>query len=250
MNIGVHCVLFKERIASETNQILSELGLAGFAGVEIGARFFGLDEKAKFTGALNNCGIVLSGLHVGTSFTELEENEDAVTERVVKAASFLQDMPNRNILFSCMNPKEFNIDEAVRVMSKLVLQCAEKGVALHYHNHAHEFENDMEIFRQLLEKVPTLLFCLDLGWILKAGRDPIAIVEQHSTRIKYVHLRDWCPHDGFVALGKGLMDYTKLLPTLKNYLGADDWAVVEYEDGAQDTGRYKKAIDYLNGLGC
>jgi len=251
MKIGAHAVLFKERIASETKDILSAMANAGYEGVEMGARFFGLDDKSKLVEILGSCGIALAGLHVGASFSELITSRENVMQRVMNAANFLKDMSCRNIIFSGMGSDGVDIKEASNFINELTLRCAELGVIFNYHNHAHEFENNMEIINILTNIAPSLRLCVDLGWVYVAGCTPVDILRKFEGRISYVHLRD-AMHQSkseFTDLGKGCIDYPALMAAVKSTVGDNGWTIVEYENGAQDINRYANARKFLRDLG-
>ena len=55
-------------------------------------------------------------------------------------------------------------------------------------------------------------------------------------------------HKGFVDLGTGDMGYPRLMRCLDKALGADGWAVVEYELGNFDENSYLRALSYLHGV--
>jgi len=248
MKIGSHAVLFRERIANETLEILSGMAKAGFEGVEMGARFFALEQKGQLVEALDKSGMSLAGLHVAAPFPELATDKNAVMERTLNAAQFLQDMPYCNIIFSSMQPEGADITAAACNLNEIALHCLDLGVKINYHNHAHEFENDMEIFKILWDIAPDVHFGMDLGWVYKGGCNPIDVFLQHSSRVSYVHLRD-ANDDEFVELGEGNFDYPMLMSTLQNTWGDKGWAMVEYEHGEQDMQRYANARKFLKGLG-
>ena len=247
MKIGAHCVLFKERIASETAEILNEIKKAGFAGFEMGARFFSLEDKDKLTDAMAQSGIELFGLHAAAMFPELAENKESASERLLNAARFLEDMPNKNIIMSSMQFDGCDKQAAAKNLNDIVLRCADVGVTVHYHNHAGEFINDMEVFKILAENAPALQFGVDLGWVYVAGCEPLDILKTYGARINYVHLRDAKTRDreGFTELGEGSVDFPALMSALHDV----EWAVVEYEDGLEDIQRYANARKFLQGLG-
>ena len=251
MKIGAHCVLFREKIASETAEVLSAIEKAGFAGFEMGMRFFAMEDGNKIFDAVKRSNIELFGLHVGTSFPEFVENKEAVTERLLNAAKFLEDMPNKNIIMSSAKFDECDNVKAAKSLNDIAKSCAEKAVKIHYHNHAGEFENNMEVFKIMWENAPVLNYGLDLGWAYVGGGEPLDIVKQYGSRISYVHLRDAKSRsrEGFVDLGEGVIDFPALMGALQELLGNDGWALVEYEDGPQDIQRYVKARKFLKGLG-
>ena len=60
--------------------------------------------------------------------------------------------------------------------------------------------------------------CADLGWIYRAGVDPVTFLKQYAPQIGYVHLRDFQGSES-VPLGKGDIDIASqiaYLPQLPN----------------------------------
>ena len=102
MKIGCHAVLFTDRIAKETEEVLKEFEKTGCQGVEIGARFFGVEKSSYLKELLDQYHLQLSGLHVSALWTDLLDDPQKVEEAVGKAVEFLQVMPNKNIIFTGM----------------------------------------------------------------------------------------------------------------------------------------------------
>ena len=100
MKIGCHAVLFTDRIAKETEEVLKEFEKTGCQGVEIGARFFGVEKSSYLKELLDQYHLQLSGLHVSALWTDLLDDPQKVEDAVGKAVEFLQIMPNKNIIFT------------------------------------------------------------------------------------------------------------------------------------------------------
>ena len=266
MRLGCHCVLFRERIATETQAVLDGMASTGFEGVEMGARFFGTERKEFLQQALQKAGIELAALHVGVPTQQWVDDPDAAVAAVLEAARFIQGFPNKNLTMSGQ-PVEDAVS-AARSMNRAALACRELGVTLGYHNHATEFSvNGGAMYKALRDHAPDMNFAFDLGWVQKGGYGLYQVLEENRGRVAYVHLRDFAGVDYLPAeetavkedygpsagtatpfypdLGGGQTDFKKLLAYLSDYLPADGWAIVEYETGAQDFGRYKKAHDFL-----
>jgi sugar phosphate isomerase/epimerase len=250
MRIGAHAVLFKQRIQTETDWIFSSFAEAGYEGVELGSRFFGVTEKTKLIESLERNGIALAGMHVGVPVTELGDLQTAV-EKVAAVAKFVHDMPNRNVVMSGSGFEGTDLKAVAKGYQAIAERCADVGAALHYHNHAPEFVNNMEVFKHLVEYAPALYFGVDLGWVYKAGIAPADVVKEYADRIRYVHLRDAETSEGreFAEIGHGKMDIPGLLKTIEQSLGGNAWVIVENEDGPEDMNRYVEARKYLKGAG-
>ena len=273
MKIGCHAVLFTDRIAKETEEVLKEFEKTGCQGVEIGARFFGVEKSSYLKELLDQYHLQLSGLHVSALWTDLLDDPQKVEDAVGKAVEFLQVMPNKNIIFTGMaqndpsqHPEE-DIDPRLSdpaaaekmagKLNEMAAKAKESGVSVNYHNHCWEFDQDGLLFMALIHHAPEVRSPLDPGWAAGSGWEPADLLEKYPDRISYVHLRDFKKEDmekcrtfaekqeNYVDLGKGNMDYERLLSVIKKNFGDNGWAVIEYEKGKVDFERYTKAVSYV-----
>ncbi|TCL67388.1 sugar phosphate isomerase/epimerase [Hydrogenispora ethanolica] len=248
MKLGCHAVLFRERIKTETEAIIRGLAETGFQGVEIGSRFFGTGEKQELLGLLGRYHLELSGMHVGGELRDWIDKEEAISAKVLAVAEFVKDTANPNVVLSgsrIAGPADLRA--IAQNIEKVAGQCLRMGVRLNYHNHDWEFAAEAALFKALAANAPSLYFGLDLGWVWAGGFDPMAIVSEVVPRVAYVHLRDpKGPGKEFVNLGEGVFDFSKLMSGLKTVLPEDGWAVVEYEEGEPDFGRYARAKAFLD----
>lgn len=281
MKIGCHCVLYGTQIASDTDEVLTKLKFAGAEGCEIGQRFFGVDQADRMKASLEKYDLELSGMHCnGMNLVDLIKNPEKAEQAIADVARALDGMENKNIIVTgcvsieAMNDMpvkdgasepELHDPELVRLaadrLEAIVGRIKEQyGAQVHYHNHSWEFADQGLIFSALMERCPSMMFALDTGWAAIAGFDPVALIRQNPERFHYVHLRDFNKadlteertfreaHNGFIDLGKGDMNYPRLMECLNQIMSADDWAVVEYEFGNFDHLSYLKAVSYLNGV--
>jgi inosose dehydratase len=259
MRFGGHAVLFKGKIKTETENIIKGFAEAGFCGIEIGARFFGMEDKKFLEDTLSKFGMVMSGLHVACTYNEWVEKAEECFQRVMKAAEFVRDMPSKNIVMSVVptslmggadTAEKFDYKAAASNIEKAAKACLEAGVKLNYHNHDWEFKNNGEIFNALVEFAPSLYFGFDLGWVSAGGFDPIETVTRLKDRVVYVHLRDPKEKNSkeFLDLGEGCFNYSELLGVVNKILPEDGWSVVEYETGEESFERYKRAKEFLDNV--
>ena len=253
MRFGCHSVLFREKIKTNTEEIISGFAKAGCDGTEMGARFFNASEKSILMPVLQRHNIQLAGMHVGVGFGEwLNKTDEVIENTIMPIARFLGDLPNKNIIMSGGNKSgETDIAGVAKAMEKGAKRCAELGVTIHYHNHAPEFENNAAVFNALAGNSELLRFGVDLGWAYSAGTDITDLLKTRKDRINYVHLRDAKSKgsNDFCNLGEGIVDYRELLSVLSDVLGDYGWAVVEYEEGEVDMNRYINAMQFLRGFG-
>lgn len=93
-----------------------------------------------------------------------------------------------------------------------------EGIHLHYHNHDFEFTESiggisiMDFFINELNPDYCDL-CVDVGWVKKAGQDPVAFLLKHSELVGYLHLKDFDDTDWCEA-GRGHLDWAPIMATL------------------------------------
>lgn len=248
MRLGCHAVLFRERIVDQGESIIAAANSIGYEGIEIGSRFYGVKEKDALLARFAGKRIGLSGMHVGTKWDAWISDPAGEQAKAVEVARFLDGFPNRNVIMSCGAPEgEIDPAAAARAMNAAAAACRDEGAMLHYHNHGWEYEGEKVLYRALRDHAGNLSLCLDLGWIEKAGADPLGVLREVGDRVSYVHVRDWGTDD-FVDLGEGTTDLAALVAGLSPVLGSDGWLVVEYEYGDQEMERYERAFACLRSL--
>lgn len=275
MRIGCHAVLFAERIKKDTKGVLDQLASTGAEGVEIGARFFDVEENQLLKQELSERGLELSGYHMMTNLTDWLDNPQKCEDILQKGAEFLQIMPNKNIIMTGMVDFE-KVDEEdfgdarlvnetkIAMIAKAIDAVAarlwkEYGVRLHYHNHSWEWKHQARIYRILLEQTQNLFFAMDLGWTAISGFEPMEWIKKKPNRFCYFHLRDYKKEsrnlsrfaeirESYVTLGEGDMNYAEFMNQVKPLLPEHTWLIVEYETGEVNASRYQKAISKLKTL--
>lgn len=97
--------------------------------------------------------------------------------------------------------------------------AAKRGMAFAYHNHDFEFRplGDTDGFAVLLRECdPTLVhFELDLFWITRAGRDPVAYMTQHPGRFSLVHVKDMKADGAMTEVGAGTIPFQRIFDAAK-----------------------------------
>jgi sugar phosphate isomerase/epimerase len=89
-----------------------------------------------------------------------------------------------------------------------------RGMTFAYHNHDFEFVplGSTTCYDVLLATCePSLVeFELDLFWITKAGKDPLAYLAQQPGRFSMVHVKDMTADGSMVDVGAGTIDFAKI----------------------------------------
>lgn len=181
----------------DTLRALADLG---FQGVEFAWKYGGMDP-AGLAAFLQSIDLACCGLHV--QLGELLEPDHLVHEYAQAARSeFITTSLCKHIdEWNTLLPR---VDEAAAI-------AADKGLTFTYHNHWQEFESTEEAnaFERLVAGTNSELVRLelDLGWVRKAGGDPMSVWREHGDRIPQIHLRDYDMEGETVCdLGDGFID--------------------------------------------
>lgn len=123
-----------------------------------------------------------------------------------------------------LNDWKWNAD----LFNKFGKQVADAGMKFGYHNHSAEFHelkgtNGMTAHEWLFANTDAKLVNieLDVGWVVVAGKDPIALLNKYQSRVIALHVKDVAKRgaDGkdpaSVALGEGTIDWKSVIGTAK-----------------------------------
>ncbi|MHB9024763.1 MAG: sugar phosphate isomerase/epimerase family protein [Armatimonadota bacterium] len=117
--------------------------------------------------------------------------------------------------------------------------CAEYGMRAAIHNHG---PNDRWGRPEALDVVfnsssPAIGLCLDTGWMIAVGGDPIEAVHRYAGRLYGVHLKDFVLDENGawedVILGTGKLNLPALLQAL-DAVGFAGYTTLEYEGEADN----------------
>jgi len=134
--------------------------------------------------------------------------------------------------------------------------CKKNGLQVGYHNHD-------AIFKPLDNQIPieillnntnkdTVVFEMDIYWVVTAGADPVAYMKKYNNRFKLGHVKDRIKntnqHDASCILGQGSIDYPKLLNEAKAY--GMEYFIVEQEryDNTTPMESAKADAEYMSKL--
>ncbi len=145
-----------------------------------------------------------------------------------------------------------NLAEIITTLGK---KCEAAGLKLLYHNHDFEFKKDSDgivPIDYLLENTDPkyVNFQMDLYWVTKAGADPVAYFEKYPGRFKIWHVKDMDEKGRFAPVGKGTIDFTRILE--KKKLSGMKYYMVEQDmtfDGLKPVDAIKISHDGLKKIG-
>ncbi len=190
--------------------VLRDLKKMGWAGVQIsGLRGYTAEQIAA---VLKETGLGTAGMHV--PLDRLRQELDAVLE---EARLFqTKDLVCPSVPQHLQNEAGY---KALRSeLNEIARKIAPYGYRLSYHNHAFEFEttiSGMSALEYLLEPADgnELLAEIDVYWVKKGGKDPLAFIRPYANRMPIIHLKDMSDDERqtFAEVGTGSIDFAPIL---------------------------------------
>lgn len=202
-------------------EVLELVADAGFEGVEFAYRVTEADPD-DVVATLDEVGLDVAGAHVGID--DLEEDFE-------ETVALYERLGVENIVIPWLDAEHFESHEAIEAAAERLAtlgdRLAERGMALHYHNHDHEYTDlDGETGFDAFVDATECGIELDLGLALDAGDDPVARLHALGDRSRLVHLKDYDVDAGeSVPVGEGDLD----LDGVATAAAESDWIIYEYE---------------------
>ncbi|MDR1263289.1 MAG: sugar phosphate isomerase/epimerase [Oscillospiraceae bacterium] len=196
MHLGLQMYSVRDITQDDLAGALAKVKAIGYDNVEFAGFFGHCAEKVK--AMLDETGLKVSGTHTG--WQELADNID-------ETIAFHKTIGNKRIIVPYAEVQtKAKIDRIVDVLNKAQPKLAAAGIALGYHNHSHEFKpnEDGQIPFDELRNRTNIFFEIDTYWAFVAGRDPLALVRELSSRVPVVHIKDGTEKGEGKPLGRGV----------------------------------------------
>lgn len=227
---------------------LSMLSEAGYKDVEGFGGLFG-DLDALRAG-MDATGITMPTSHVGLDMLENEPD---------RAIEIAQMLGVKAMFVPHIGPDLRATDPAGWVAFGTRLAEAGKplrdaGLTFGWHNHDFEFDavGDGEMpLDLLLSASDDLALELDLGWVQRAGQDPVVWINRYADRLAAVHVKDIAPageaadEDGWADVGHGTMDWAAIHAAL-GAAGCNRY-VIEHDNPSDDARFATRSINSIKG---
>jgi sugar phosphate isomerase/epimerase len=242
---GIQLFTLFNEMDQDTVGALQKVAAAGYKNIESAFSkqqgFYGKKPK-EFKALLHDMGMEWRSHHViGRPFkmppnTKLPNGPDGkpITIPVMKnlednSQEFVDQIAEAGVPYLvCANINISTGDEikkSAEVLQRAGEQAKKAGVQLAYHNHATEFDatDGIVSYDYFTSQISAdiLKMELDLGWVFKAGRNPVEIFKKNKGRFPLLHVKDMTAAGEIVPFGEGAYDFKE---TFKNI----DIAGVEY----------------------
>jgi len=262
--LGIQLWTVKDEAARDLEGTLRKVYAAGFREIEF-AGFYG--KSAAEIGKLMK--------DIGFSLVSMHANAGDISK---KGAEIIADAKTLGLKYVvCSSPgvtpekEKLPWEERMKsvdlkdwkwnadLFNKFGKQVSDAGMTFGYHNHSAEFRKfeGQTAFDYLFANTDAkhVKIELDIGWVVVAQHDPIALLNQYKDRVIALHVKDVARRgaDGkepaSVALGEGVVDWKKVIGTAK----ANGTRAFFYEQEAPYTRPVLESVkisgDYLKKLG-
>jgi sugar phosphate isomerase/epimerase len=207
--IGLQLYTIRRELENDFDGSLERAAAIGFTEVEF-AGYHGR-TPSRIRKALEAHGLTAPSAHV--SLQELRQDAGPLLQAA-------HTIGHRYLVLGWLAPEDrTTLDDYKRVVETLNRAGArfrEAGIQLGYHNHDFEFaalENVVPYDLILQETSPDLVTMeLDLYWVAKAGSSAERYLSAHARRFALVHVKDMDRAGRFTEVGRGVLDFAKLLP--------------------------------------
>jgi sugar phosphate isomerase/epimerase len=224
--VALQLYTVREDAARDFVGTLEQVAAIGYVGVELAG--YGPLAPAELRAKLDELGLTVAGSHV--ALARLENELDAV----IAECRILQ-CPN---IVCPVLPAERRTEEGFRALATSLngigRTVTASGQTLCYHNHAFEFETEIDgiaAYDWLMAHTDPALVQIEIDafWLQKAGRDPATYIEKYSGRVPLVHLKDMTADAAqtFAPVGTGSVDFAPLFAAAER--GGVRWYIVEQD---------------------
>ena len=138
-------------------------------------------------------------------------------------------------------------------LTAMAERLAEEGMTLSFHPVWADYApvEGISALDRLLETVPRMGLTLCVYHVVKAGRDPVELLEKYRGRVGVIHCKDYQPgEDGDVLIptGQGVVDWPPVLAACRR--NGVSYALIEQERWEKDPFRCAwESLEYLRAHG-
>ena len=214
MHQGLQLWSVKEDIMKDAKATLKQLGSFGYKQVESfegpNGIFWGMSNK-DFKSYLADNGMVITSAHCD------------YTKNFEQKAAAAGEIGMKYLICPYLGPQS-TLDaykKAAEKFNECGDICKKHGLRFAYHNHDYSFKMlEGQLPQDVMMSVTnndTVDYEMDMYWVVYAGIDPVAYLQKHPNRFRLAHIKDRTAQaatsggEGSVDLGKGIIDFRKIL---------------------------------------
>lgn len=228
--------------------VIDRVASAGYDGIQFSGQHTPLDgDPDAIRRKLNETGLDVPAAHVGILDLENNMNEILSTYEIVGVDGFVVSfLPESN--FESVSA----VEDTAAKLNDFGDELSGRGLTLHYHNHAHEFdelEDGTTGFEALVERTEVGIE-LDVGWALYAGVDPADLIERYGHRMDLIHMKDVdvsaARNECCREIGEGDVDMHRCAAEARRV--GSEWLVYGHDAPADPIVSVRSGADFLTSV--
>ncbi|NLK07375.1 MAG: sugar phosphate isomerase/epimerase [Firmicutes bacterium] len=195
LKVGIQLYSVRQSLMKDPYGTLAKVAEAGYKFVEAANHDSTTDPGVGFgvpaetmKKSLDDLGMSIVGSHV----------HPLEPERLAEVLDYHEVLGNKQIgvgiAFFPYNDVD-SIKRTCETYNQLGALCKERGMRFYYHNHYQEFQvfGDKTVLDHMMENTdPELVFLeLDTYWAMRAGEDPVELIEKYKDRLVLLHQKDF-----------------------------------------------------------
>lgn len=257
--IGLQLYTVREAMQADPVGTLARVAKIGYNSME-GATYTGTEMfygmKAKeFKQLLDKNGLIMPSSHYRLGLEKMngQDVQGTILHGWEKAVDNAAQVGIKYMVCAYLSPAERgDLDHYSWIageLTKAAETCKSAGIQLCYHNHDFEFQsiNNSTPYDILLSTDRELVKMeLDIYWVKKAGKDPIALFNQHPGRFPLWHVKDMdkTPEQKFAEVGSGSIDFKSIF-THAGKAGLEYYFVEQDQTPGDPFISIEKSIKYI-----
>jgi sugar phosphate isomerase/epimerase len=256
---GVQLFTFYNVLDNDVEGTLKKAASIGIKNIESAfskkGDYYGLPAK-QFASLLKNLGMEWRSHHVFgmpfktpppnlPHFKNLQENLNEILEDA--SAGGLKYLVAAHLPITNGDEVKVSLD----ILNKSAEACQKAGIQLIYHNEPADFANidgktPYEVFLTQTNS-SALKFELDVAWAVKAGQDPVKLIEQYPGRFPLWHVKDLTKdYSTVLPVGDGVLDYKTYFSHAAK--GGLEYYFLEHEAAQDPITSLSKSIQNLQSI--
>ena len=218
--IGLQLYSLRDYLGADVQSILAKVAQAGYQEVETYGygpekQFWGL-PPAQFKAALAAQGLRTSSGHYDLGGFMSGRDAQQLATAIAAAKGCGQTHVVVPYLDEKLRTSVADFKALAARLNEAGTQCRAAGLRLGYHNHDFEFKpiDSTTLYDVLLRDTnPKLVdFEMDMYWVVRAGQDPIKLIQAHPGRFPLWHVKDMdrARPELNTEVGAGSIDFRKI----------------------------------------
>lgn len=258
LKVGLQLYTLRDYIGKDVKGVLAKVAKAGYREVETygystESHYWGLVPK-EFKAVLVANGLTTSSGHYDMGAYLRDGNQEVFKAYIEAANGCGQQYVVVPYLDAALRKTTDDFKVIADKLNKAGELCKAAGLRLSYHNHDFEFQslNGVALYDVMLKETDARLvdFEMDIYWVVRAGRDPIKLMEANPKRFPLWHVKDMekAQPEHNTEIGSGTIDFKKIIKYAKTaglqhlFMEQEYFAIDAYQSITQSAAYIKKNL--------